>query len=238
MSFLICPRCDKLLVEPTAVCEAGHTFCKTCISDICSICSLNVIKDTRNLAIEDICKKIGYPCPNRIYGCNHIITRNLHVGHISRCMHNEMVCPVGMIPGMHCGWTGLKRFIYHHTCYDHGEIVTRSSQIISMNNNNDAQFMIYDDEIFMFGKFRLYDIWCAFVQRAGLTSKSYKYIFKLVSHQNGFDTLEMTFPVFRFDDDFDKRLELGDALILRDNECHDFAGENGLFILASIEEIS
>ncbi|PSN36231.1 hypothetical protein C0J52_22800 [Blattella germanica] len=237
--MLTCPLCEELLMFPTTVCETGHTFCKCCIEEKtnCPICEKSFLVETRNIPIEIICEEIGNLCPNKDNGCNYTMTKPLLQGHIPKCLHRSVDCPLKNMHTKNCNWEGAIKNLAQHLLQMHKKSVSQKNYIMSLSLQAEFRFIIHKNEVFHFYKYCKDDIWYAIVQSAGVTLTNFKSVFGFRSWDEKTHMISFTFPVTNISENIDDVVDKGQAMILDDVVVKNYVGKNGLNMMAGVEEI-
>ncbi|XP_023015412.1 uncharacterized protein [Leptinotarsa decemlineata] len=111
---LECPVCNEFMIPPIYICQAGHSLCEGCKSRIktCPNCRCE-LSSSRNFTLENLTRKVHYPCRNREIGCSFVSTSDGIRGHDSLCELTETFCI------LQCGHQCLKPAMYSHIIEKH-----------------------------------------------------------------------------------------------------------------------
>jgi hypothetical protein len=122
MSELECPVCTEYMLPPIGLCEAGHSICSKCKPNLleCPTCRQPLL-NTRNLALENLARKVEYPCTNRKSGCKETYPVDLITDHQSACVYAPITCPFSQ--DGKCPWTDIQRDLKKHLQECHSENV-------------------------------------------------------------------------------------------------------------------
>ncbi|XP_069680139.1 E3 ubiquitin-protein ligase siah-1-like [Periplaneta americana] len=124
---LECPICLEYMIPPITMCESGHNICNKCRPRMkkCPNCRQSLLS-ARNLALENLAKKVKYPCYNRRTGCEEAFPLDEIDKHQSICLHRFYECPLSKAPGILCLWQGPRSDIKKHIDMNHKDRVTEA----------------------------------------------------------------------------------------------------------------
>jgi hypothetical protein len=124
---LECPVCTEYMVPPITLCESGHNICNRCRPKMkkCPTCRQSLLS-ARNFAVENLAKKIKYPCCNRKTGCEEAFPLDQITHHQTVCLHRFYDCPLTKAPGILCLWQGPRSEIKRHIDINHKHRVTEA----------------------------------------------------------------------------------------------------------------
>ena len=122
LNHLECPVCLVYMTPPIILCENGHKICNICEPKVnsCPSCRGQFAR-TRNLALEDLASQVMYPCKYRTYGCTETFGQDKIVGHQTKCLYSQQVCPVAKLAIGTCSWTGSYKDMKAHLKENHFE---------------------------------------------------------------------------------------------------------------------
>lgn len=134
---LECPVCTKYMIPPITFCENGHNICSGCRPKIkkCPTCRKPLLS-ARNLALENLAKRVKYPCCNRTTGCNESFPLDQIIRHQNVCLHEFYNCPLAQAPGILCHWRGPRTEVRKHIDTTHKERVTEAVSKLSVYTRN------------------------------------------------------------------------------------------------------
>ena len=120
LSRLQCTQCKRYMVPPIMLCVKGHKTCMECKENCnwCLSCN-NSFLDIRNLALEDLARKVNYPCKYRDYGCTEVYKHDTIDGHQVKCQYIPQRCPAAELARQTCDWTGSYSDIKGHLKENH-----------------------------------------------------------------------------------------------------------------------
>ena len=120
LSRLECPVCTEYMRPPIILCVNGHMVCSICRPQIqnCPTCR-GQFSDIRNLALEDLARKVNYPCKFQAYGCTEVSNHDTIDGHQVKCQFFQRKCPAAILAIGTCSWTGSSKDIKGHLKENH-----------------------------------------------------------------------------------------------------------------------
>lgn len=112
---LECPVCLWYIVPPIPLCENGHSVCPTCRQKLqnCPMCRYP-FSDARCILLENITRRIRYPCKHRNVGCRSTDILERIKSHEEQCTHQQLKCPFSIIAYDNCPWKGRVFAIKYH----------------------------------------------------------------------------------------------------------------------------
>lgn len=136
MSELQCPVCIEYMLPPIELCENGHNICSRCKPKLmeCPTCRKPLL-NVRNLALENLTRKVKYPCTNRKFGCKETHSVDFIIDHQSTCVYAPFTCPFSKLGK--CSWADILRNLKKHLQECHSEDVKEQ--------NGGAYLIIYPD---------------------------------------------------------------------------------------------
>jgi hypothetical protein len=115
---LECPVCMQYTVPPIKMCTNGHNICCKCreLVEICPTCRAK-FSEFRSVALENIARRLKYPCANRKRGCRELFSVEHIAEHQAVCVYGEIKCPANLY--LNCSWKGLKSDLKGHVKATH-----------------------------------------------------------------------------------------------------------------------
>ena len=134
---LECPVCLEYMLPPIEFCKNGHNICSNCRVNMqeCPTCR-QPFANIRNLALENLTKRVKYPCTNRKFGCKETLPVDLIKGHEDVCRYAAYMCP--FVKEKHCPWADLRSNLKEHLLKYHGEDVKLQFEETSLIINTDS----------------------------------------------------------------------------------------------------
>mmetsp|Transcript_10505 Transcript_10505/g.15358 ORF Transcript_10505/g.15358 Transcript_10505/m.15358 type:complete len:848 (+) Transcript_10505:19-2562(+) len=96
LSVLKCSVCCGLLHEPMSITPCGHSYCRTCITEVmkhnpvCPLCRSDIVDVSRNILGEKILQEFEVKCRNK--HCDKIFRIENMEDHFAVCAHQVLVC--------------------------------------------------------------------------------------------------------------------------------------------------
>lgn len=111
---LECPVCMEYMLPPITMCVNGHNICNSCKSllDKCPCCKGNFTQ-IKNLSLENMCRKVEFPCKHAENGCTEILSMDAITKHQGECPYGLYKCPF-VVAGLDCSWEGFVSEIKDH----------------------------------------------------------------------------------------------------------------------------
>jgi Seven in absentia protein family. len=118
---LECPVCMEYMLPPIMMCKNGHNICNSCKSNLdnCPSCR-EKLTDIKNLSLENICRKVKFPCRHAENGCKEVLPMDAVTKHQSECPYGLYKCPF-VIASLDCSWEGYIADMQNHIRSKHGE---------------------------------------------------------------------------------------------------------------------
>jgi hypothetical protein len=178
---------------PIKLCVNGHKICENCrvIVHQCPTCGQGLIHE-RNLGLEDLARRVKYPCKYRSYGCTEMFDHDEIEGHQMNCLHIPQKCPVAKLAFGFCSWTGNYSDIKGHVKENHPELCCEYVEgdfkcLYSLTNDMKVFCFIFAYNEIFFSSFQAKDgnfyAFLLYVGPAGNASK-YKYKVEFVNKDN------------------------------------------------------
>lgn len=134
---LECPVCIEYMLPPIELCKNGHSICRHCRLKLqeCPTCR-NPFVNIRNLALENLTKKVKYPCTNRKFGCKETHYVDFITTHQGICPYAPNVCP--FIEENKCSWADHISDMKTHLLECHSEDVRVETEETSFVINTES----------------------------------------------------------------------------------------------------
>ena len=227
LSDLECPVCTQYMVPPIKLCTNGHNICSNCRERVryCPTCRAK-FSEIRNVALENIARRLKYPCVNRQNGCpGSFSIQNIAV-HQDVSEYGKIKCPFHIY--WRCPSIGYKRSLKEHVKAAHPESFFESSKIRFVKLEAFVILSCYG-ELFTYNQlFRDGEFYGA-VQLMNTGSEASKYIceFKLRA-ANGIEQISKTFLVRSYTEDWKTSFSSGKCLRLAEVTVRKFCVKNNL----------
>jgi len=217
----------EYIVPPVKMCRNGHNICSSCREGVrcCPTCRAD-FSVNRNLALENIARRLKYPCANRRSGCIELFSIEHIAEHRAVCVYGEIKCPFSKY--WHCPLKGFKRDLKGHVQAAHPNSFFECSKIRFVTLEAFVILSCYG-ELFTYNQlFRGGELFGA-VQLIGTSSEASKYkcVFTLRA-ANGIEHISKIFFVRSFREDWETSFDSGKCLRLNEVTIRKFYVQNKL----------
>jgi len=222
-----CPVCLQYMVPPIKLCKNGHNICSNCRANVqcCPTCR-GEFSGIRNVALENIARRLNYPCVNRQNGClGSFSIQNIAI-HQAVCEYGKIKCPFHIY--WRCPWVGFKCNLKKHAQASHPESFIESSKIRFVRLEAFVILSCYG-ELFTYNQlFRDGEFYGAaqLINKSSEASK-YKCVFTLRA-ANGIEQINKTFLVRSYAEDWKTSFSSGKCLRLAEVTIRKFSVQNNL----------
>jgi E3 ubiquitin-protein ligase SIAH1 len=140
LSELECPVCTDYMLPPIEFCGNGHNICSNCKPKLkeCPTCRQTFV-NIRNLALENIARKVKYPCTHRKFGCKESCFLDFITDHEAVCAYAPCTCP--FINDKGCAWADSQSHLKKHLLECHTEDVKQHNGVRILVINTDSTEM-------------------------------------------------------------------------------------------------
>lgn len=181
---LECPVCFEYMLPPIEFCKNGHNICSNCRLKLqeCPTCRQPFVS-IRNLALENLTKRVKYPCTNRKFGCKETLHVDLVKAHEGVCRFAAYACP--FMKDKQCPWADLLINLKGHLLECHAEDVRVQSEQTSLIINTDSvelkgcKVIFAYNEIFYVHILRRVNNYCIVVRYVGAPESASKYRYRI-----------------------------------------------------------
>ena len=234
---LECPLCMECIVPPIELCVNGHTICSKCKERVscCPTCRAE-FSVTRGVALENIARRIKYPCANRQRGCHELFSVENIAKHQGVCVYGKIKCPMHLLKM--CSWNGLKNDLKEHAKAEHPGNFFEVSSFTSPYLSANLGFLWCFGQLFTYYKqTRGGRLYCA-VQLIGTSSEASKYKCEFTLRAaNDIEQICKTFLVRGYSEDFEAIYNSGKYLSLDEGIIRDFLKENKLNLTVKLSTV-
>ena len=234
---MVCPVCKKYMVPPIKLCTNGHNVCSNCegIVTCCPTCRAE-FSETRSVALDNIARRLKYPCVNRQRGCLELLSIEHIAKHQAVCVYGKIKCPFHLLKV--CSWNGFKNDLKEHAKRAHPGNFFEVSTFTSPNLSAAMGIGSCFGKLFAYYKQtqdgRLY---CA-VQLIGTNSEASKYKCEFTLRAaNGIEQINKTFFVQGYSEDFETIFSSGKYLNIAEGIIKDFVKENKLNLTVTLSRV-
>jgi E3 ubiquitin-protein ligase SIAH1 len=235
---LECPVCMQYMVPPIQLCTNGHNICSRCRGKVqrCLTCRAEFL-ETRNVALENIARRLKYPCANRQSGCLDRFSIEHIAEHQAVCVYGEIKCPFQV--NWNCSWKGFKSDLKEHAKTVHpGCFFEESTLRSSLFWDRILKVLSCFGELFVHYK-RIVDgtLYCA-VQLIGTSSEASKYKCEFTLRAaNGIEQISKTFLVQGYSEDWETSFNSGKCLRLDEATVRNFLVGNKLNLTVTLSTV-
>jgi len=228
----------EYMVAPIKLCTNGHNICSKCrgIVERCPTCRAK-FSEIRNVALENIVRRLKYPCLNRQSGCLELFSIENISEHRAVCVYGKIICPFKLV--LNCSWNGFKSDLKEHAKAAHQQNFFEKSKLNSfLFLDRVMLFLSCFGELFVYYK-RIVDgtLFCA-VQLIGTSSEASKYKSEFTLRAaNGIEQISKTFLVQGYSEDFETSFNSGRCLRLDKVTVRNFVKENNLNLTVTLYRV-
>jgi E3 ubiquitin-protein ligase SIAH1 len=212
---LECPVCLEYMVPPIKLCKNGHNVCSRCREAVqcCPTCRAAFL-ETRNVVLENIIRRLTYPCANRQNGCSDLFSIEDIAEHHAGCVYRKIKCPFHI--NEKCSWKGFKNDFKEHAKAAHRANFHESSSFGSNSFMDKVMNIIsYFGELFVqYKRIRDGRLYSA-VQLIGTSSEASKYKCHFTLRAaNSIEQISKTLFVTGYSEDFETIFNSGKCFCL------------------------
>jgi E3 ubiquitin-protein ligase SIAH1 len=234
---LECPVCMECMVPPIKLCTNGHNICNKCRDSVkcCPTCRAE-FTEIRSVALENIARRLKYPCANRKSGCLELFSFQHIAEHHAVCVYAEIRCPFHMTED--CTWNGLKSDFKEHAKTKHPKNFHEGSVLYSVNLSDVVVILSCFGNIFAFCRKMKDGRLCCAVQLIGTSSEAsnYKCEFMLRA-ENGIEQISKTFLVRSCTKHFGAGFNSGKCLNLPEETVRKFIVQNEVSLTITLSRV-
>ena len=234
---LECPVCMQYMVPPIKLCTNGHNICSKCRERVqrCPTC-MGEFLETRNLVLENIARKLKYPCANRQSGCLELFSIEHITKHQAACVYGKIKCPLQLV--LKCSWNGLKYDVKEHVKSEHPRFLYEKSTFPDIYLSNTWAVVYFFDELFTYHKEIKESRYYAAVQLIGTSSQASKYKCEFTLRvANGIEQISNTFLVHGYSEDFGTIFNSGKCLNLDEETVKNFVVDKKLNMTVTLSTV-
>ena len=225
---LECPVCMEYMVPPIKLCTNGHNICSRCRErvQLCPTCT-GEFSGARNVTLENIAKRLKYPCTNKKSGC----LERFSIEHIAKlqavCVYGKIKCPFHLYGT--CSWNGLKNHFKEHAKAAHTGYFMEESSFHSPYLQGALSVLSCFGELFTYYLEKTGGRYYGAVQLIGTSSEASKYKCEFTLRAaNGIEQISKTFLVQGYSEDFEKVFNSGNCFNLDEQTVNNFVEGNEL----------
>ena len=237
LSDLKCPVCTQYMVPPILLCTNGHNICSKCRQGVqcCPTCRAECL-GTRNKAVENIVRKLKFPCVNRQNGCFDMLSIDHIAEHHAVCVYIKIKCPFHLFET--CSWNGLKKDFKRHAKEAHPHYVLEVSSFHSPHLPETLVLLSCFGELFTHYLQKHDGRYYAAVQMMGASSEASKYKCEFTLRAaNGIEQISKTLFVQGYSEDFETIFNSGNCFNLDEKTVNNFVEQNELSLYITLYRI-
>jgi len=235
---LECPVCMEYMVPPIKLCTNGHNICSRCRGRVqhCPTCTAEFL-GTRNVVLENIARRLKYPCANRQKGCLELFSIEHITEHQALCVYGKIKCP--FVFNWNCSWKGFKSDLKEHAKTAHpGCYFEDSTFCFFIFRDRILRVLSCFGELFVHQKRILNGILYCAVQLIGTSSEASKYKCEFTLRAaNGIEQISSTFLVQGYSEDWETSFNSGKCLRLDEATVKNFLVENNLKLTVKLSTV-
>jgi E3 ubiquitin-protein ligase SIAH1 len=220
MSELECPVCMEYMLPPIELCENGHNICSNCKPKIreCPTCNKPLL-NVRNFTLENLTRKVEYPCTYRKFGCKETHSVDFIIDHQSTCVYAPFTCP--FFKDRKCSWANILKNLKKHLQECHSEDVKEQDGDTYLIINPDSyelkgcKVMLAYNEIFFIYIRRRVNRYYVVVTYVGKPENACQYGYRISFKRSGsVESITVCHASRSVNEDLDKIVGSGDCFNL------------------------
>jgi hypothetical protein len=218
----------EYMVPPIKLCMNGHNICNKCRERVqcCPTCRAE-FSEIRSLALENIARRLKYPCANRQNGCLELFSIEHIAKHHAGCVYGIIKCPLHLYKA--CSWKGLKNEIKKHAKAAHPGCFLEQSSFHSPHISGGLAVISCFGELFTYYLQKRDGRYYGAVQLIGTSSEASKYKCEFTLRAaNGIEQISNTFFVQGYSEEFEIIFNSGNCLNLDEQTIKKFVVDNKL----------
>ena len=204
--------CMDYIVPPIKLCTNGHNICSKCRARVqhCPTCRAK-FSEIRSVALENIARKLKYPCLNRQSGCLDRFSIELIAEHHVVCEYRKLNCPFHITT--HCSTKCRKsdmknHFEKAHILSFHGTSTIRSD----LSKGMSVTVLFCFGKLFVHHQRKRDGRYCCVVQLIGTKSETSKYKCEFTLRAtNGIEQISKTFLGQGYSEDWETSFSSGNC---------------------------
>ena len=232
-----CPVCMQYMVPPIKLCTNGHNICSKCKETVtcCPTCRAE-FSVTRSVALENIARRLNYPCGNRQSGCLELLSIEHIAEHHAGCVYGNIKCPMHLLKK--CSWNGLKNDLKEHAKAAHSGNFFEASTFNSLSLSEALGILSCFGQLFTYYKQKKDGRYYCAVQLIGTSSEASKYKCEFTLRAaNGIEQISKIFLVRGYSEDFEAIYNSGKYLNIDEVIIRNFVNENKLNLTVKLSTV-
>ncbi|PSN33139.1 hypothetical protein C0J52_24746 [Blattella germanica] len=208
---LKCQMCAKHTRPPIVICQGGHIICSNCQKSFptCTNCKNPILK-TRCTPLENLARKVLFPCDYALKGCSGSFSVDEIEGHLEECIYRSYLCPF-KVTYYRCTWEGKLNALEGHIDEEHAIPGTKrnifrnhQAELNNVNSSNSwFQILFLEKNIFfMYSEQTEAFINCCILYVGPKTKAGkFKYSMTIVTQNGEGSSASMTFVAKHYETD-------------------------------------
>jgi len=187
------------------------------------------------VALENIARRLKYPCANRLRGCRELFSIEHIAKHHDVCVYGKIKCP---LPLLYCSWKGFKSDLKVHAKAAHPKYFLEKSTFTSRHLSDSCGVLSYFGEIFTYYKRIRNGRYYVAVQLIGTNSEASKYKCEFTLRAaNGIEQISKTFLVHGYSENFETIFNSGKCLKLDEDTLKHFVKVNPIKLTVTLSRV-
>jgi hypothetical protein len=179
------------------------------------------------VALENIARKLKYPCVKKEGGCPELFSIEHIAEHQAVCMYGKIKCPFHLLE--RCSWIGFKNDLKEHAKAAHRNKFFVGTTFTSPCLSENMAILSCFGELFTYYKQIRDGSFCYAVQLIGTSSEASKYKCEFTLRAaNGIEQISSTFLVQGYSENFETIYNSGKYFHIKDEIRENFVTENQL----------
>jgi hypothetical protein len=179
------------------------------------------------VALENIARKLKYPCANRQSGCLDTLSIDQIAEHQAVCVYMKIKCPFYLFDT--CSWNGVKKDFKKHAKAAHPHYVLEVSTFHSPHIPETLVLLSCFGELFTYYLQKYDGRYYAAVQLIGTSSEASKYKCEFtLCAANGIEQISKTLFVQPYSEDFETIFNSGKCFNLDEKTVNNFVEQSKL----------
>jgi hypothetical protein len=177
------------------------------------------------MVLENIARRLKYPCVNRQNGCLELFSTEHIAEHQAACEYGKIKCPLHLIK--ECSWTGFKSSLIEHAKTAHSQYVLENPHFLAPNLHDSLAIVSYFGELLTYRKQKKDGRYYVAVQLIGTSIEASKYKCEFTLRAaNGIEQISKTFLVHGYSEDFETIFKSGKCLNLDEETVKNFVKDD------------
>jgi hypothetical protein len=188
------------------------------------------------VALENIARRLKYPCANRQGGCLELFSCEHIAEHHAVCVYGKIKCPLQIIGD--CSWKGIKSDLKEHAKAAHPKNFCERSALRAQHISEGLAILSCFGDFFTYYQ-KIHDgRFYGAVQLIGTNSRASKYKCEFTLRaENGIEQISKTFLVRSSTEQFAISFKSGKCLNLDEETVRDFLVQNKVNLTVTLSRV-